>query len=195
MSQVHGKFFFSSFRFFIYLQLYLLQCKHGLETRLESNNRIDGMDREGKGEGKREETKEMGTTGNRGLEMHLHFEPSVCFFFLSLYLFLLTLTYRLLQQPRTATMSHTTHWPPTDHQQPTTNLHHSPHPVPRRDTGTTTTILPPSHSINDHSAHWVWQRDRDGYGSTKNGWRARGQQGAKMMFVVLALGSRHILSP
>ena len=77
MSQVHGKFFSSSFRFFIYLQLYLLQSKHGLETHLESDNHIDGMDREGKGEGKREETKEMGTTGNRGLEMHLCLEPSV----------------------------------------------------------------------------------------------------------------------
>ena len=102
------------------------------------------------------------TTGNRGLEMHLCLDPSVCFF-LSLYLFLLTLTYRLLQQPRTATMSHTAHWPLIDHQQPTTNLHHSPHPVPRRDTGTTTTILPPSHPVNDRSARWVWQRDGDGY--------------------------------
>ena len=79
--------------------------------------------------------------------------PRYVFFFLSLYLFLLTLTYRLLQQLRMATMSHTTHWLPTDHQQPTTNLHHSPHPVPRRDTGTTTTILPPSHSVNDRSTH------------------------------------------
>ena len=56
VSQVHGKFFFSSFHFFIYLQLYLLQCKHRLKTCLESDNHIDGMDREGKGEGKREET-------------------------------------------------------------------------------------------------------------------------------------------
>ena len=107
MSRALNKFFFFvilSFLFF-FTNYWLL---HGLKTCLESDNCIDGMDREGKGEGKREETKEMGTTGNRGLEMHLRLEPSVCFF-LSLYLFLLTLTYRLLQQPRTATMSHTAH--------------------------------------------------------------------------------------
>ena len=106
MSQVHGKFFY------IYLQLYLLQCKHGLEAHLESDNRIDGMDREGKGEGKREETKEMGTTGNRGLEMHLRLEPSVCFFFISL--FISTYTYL---QTTTATENghHVTHHPLTTH--------------------------------------------------------------------------------
>ena len=58
---------------------------------LESDNCIDGMDREGKGEGKREETKEMGTMGNRGLKMHLHLKPSVLFFFISL--FISTYTY------------------------------------------------------------------------------------------------------